>query len=286
MLKKITTFIFLFITGLTFLFANPEELKYFIKAYPDFTFETTYISAINDYIILVKNEKSSASFFWANGKMLPAEQLSKKDNYNPILYRYSKKIPDPQFFTLEEINLIVEYTSRNNRQNSGGIPPFFYDFIYDCATMRSAESHITSTTFLGKRINLHRKIKEPLKRVEEKINKMAETDDEVREFIDNLARTDCYNWREISDSGKKSLHSIGIAVDILPKGWGKKNLYWSWRRDIDNEKWMLLPLDRRWFPPQKVIEAFESEGFVYGGKWINWDNMHFEYTPEIILYNE
>jgi hypothetical protein len=49
---------------------------------------------------------------------------------------------------------------------------------------------------------------------------------------------------------------------------------------------MLLDLDRRWMPPQKVIEIFESHGFIWGGKWIIWDNMHFEYRPEVILYNK
>ena len=39
---------------------------------------------------------------------------------------------------------------------------------------------------------------------------------------------------------------------------------------------------RRWIPPKAVIEAFESEGFIWGGKWTLWDNMHFEYRPELL----
>ena len=30
------------------------------------------------------------------------------------------------------------------------------------------------------------------------------------------------------------------------------------------------------------IEIFEDEGFIWGGRWAVWDNMHFEYHPEII----
>ena len=41
-----------------------------------------------------------------------------------------------------------------------------------------------------------------------------------------------------------------------------------------------------WMPPQKVIEIFEEHGFIWGGKWIIWDNMHFEYRPEVILFNK
>ena len=78
---------------------------------------------------------------------------------------------------------------------------------------------------------------------------------------------------------------MGVAVDILPIGWDKKNLYWAWRRDIDPD-WMLLPLKKRWIVPDSVVKIFESEGFIYGGKWDLWDNMHFEYRPELILYTK
>jgi hypothetical protein len=35
-------------------------------------------------------------------------------------------------------------------------------------------------------------------------------------------------------------------------------------------------------PPSVVVEIFEKHGFVWGGKWYHFDNMHFEYRPEII----
>ena len=41
-----------------------------------------------------------------------------------------------------------------------------------------------------------------------------------------------------------------------------------------------------WIPPLAVIAVFESEGFIWGGKWGVWDNMHFEYRPELILLRE
>ena len=34
------------------------------------------------------------------------------------------------------------------------------------------------------------------------------------------------------------------------------------------------------------IDIFEDEGFIWGGKWMIWDNMHFEYHPELILFNK
>ena len=118
------------------------------------------------------------------------------------------------------------------------------------------------------------------------IFEQAKTNIEVNSFLEKLDSADSYSWRVISDSGNRSVHSMGLALDVLPKGWQQKNLYWAWRRDIDPQNWMLLDLDRRWMPPQKVIEIFESHGFIWGGKWIIWDNMHFEYRPEVILFNQ
>ena len=36
-------------------------------------------------------------------------------------------------------------------------------------------------------------------------------------------------------------------------------------------------------PPQPVIDAFERNGFVWGGKWLFFDPLHFEYRPETLL---
>ena len=32
-----------------------------------------------------------------------------------------------------------------------------------------------------------------------------------------------------------------------------------------------------------LVEAFEKNNFVWGGKWSHFDILHFEYRPEIIL---
>ena len=35
--------------------------------------------------------------------------------------------------------------------------------------------------------------------------------------------------------------------------------------------------------PKELIEAFENNNFVWGGKWGHFDILHFEYRPEIII---
>jgi hypothetical protein len=35
--------------------------------------------------------------------------------------------------------------------------------------------------------------------------------------------------------------------------------------------------------PKEIVRIFEKNNFVWGGKWVHFDMMHFEYRPEIIL---
>ena len=47
-----------------------------------------------------------------------------------------------------------------------------------------------------------------------------------------------------------------------------------------------MPYDKRWHPPKEVVKVFEKYGFIWGGKWHNYDTIHFEYRPELIIYNK
>ena len=34
--------------------------------------------------------------------------------------------------------------------------------------------------------------------------------------------------------------------------------------------------------PQAIVDAFEAERFIWGGRWYHYDTMHFEYRPELL----
>lgn len=281
--------------------SEPAELALLRRAYPHIEFTCVYDDVQKDFKIELARKKAKTSqtaapasarhiastpqtavFYWADGRMLPLEKLGKKESYWKLMYTYAKDIPDPAHFSKQDIQRLRNFSSAENRSRQAGVSLDFFNAVYDSATRQSTESHIKRVSFLGKYTNAHEWIFAPLARVENKIHELAKIDSEVRGFVDTLARVDSYNWREIGDRASRSFHSYGIAVDVLPRGWGQKNIYWAWRRDIDPDGWMTLPLDKRWMPPLKVIEAFESEGFIWGGKWPIWDNMHFEYRPELI----
>ena len=217
--------------------------------------------------------------------MLPASELANKENYWSLLYNYDKELFDPANYTESERERIKEFGSAESRKNGAGTPMFFFDAIYDSGSRRSLEQHIVRLSFLGNRTNVHERMKEPLLKVEEKIFELAKTSPEVKTFLDNIKSNDAYQWRIIAGTNRKSFHSLGIAIDVLPKSQGGKQIFWSWAKDKYPDTWMLVPLKNRWMPPDSVIKIFEEEGFIWGGKWIIYDNMHFEYHPELIEYN-
>jgi len=268
----------------------PTGISVLRIAYPDIFFKAVYDGARRDWRIeLIRSGKmagtDAVTLYWAEGKLLPEEELDNKEKYWPVLYRYTKKIPDPDGFTEEDIERIKEFTSKETRRNGAISPLFFFNAVYDSTSRGSVETHIVRVSFLGKKVSVHERIVEPLNRVEARIRRAAADSKDVQQFIDSLSRLDGYYWREIRDRYTRSFHSLGIAVDILPRGWQQKTLYWAWQKDKDPDGWMMTPLADRWIPPLAVIRAFEEEGFIWGGKWTVWDNMHFEYHPELILYH-
>lgn len=63
----------------------------------------------------------------------------------------------------------------------------------------------------------------------------------------------------------------GILIDLNPALGG----YWKW-----GGAEAMRDMARRHKYLAAIVEAFESEGFIWGGKWYHFDLMHFEYRPE------
>lgn len=79
-----------------------------------------------------------------------------------------------------------------------------------------------------------------------------------------------FYWRKIAGENRLSPHSYGIAVDfgvkIAP--------YWRWAR--------INPHPKQKSYPGEIVRIMEDHGFIWGGKWHEYDLMHFEYRPELI----
>jgi hypothetical protein len=113
---------------------------------------------------------------------------------------------------------------------------------------------------------VHRKIKEPLERVAARVDAAMKRDPSLARFFDSLGGT--FNWRPIAGTDMLSMHAWAIAIDLDTT----RANYWHNERTIAWKNQY----------PQALVDAFEAEGFVWGGRWYHYDTMHFEYRPELL----
>jgi hypothetical protein len=82
-----------------------------------------------------------------------------------------------------------------------------------------------------------------------------------------------YNCRAIAGTNRMSMHAFGAAIDISTA----TTDYWLWNKPAGGR----YPYRNR--VPFEIVEIFEQQGFIWGGKWYHYDTMHFEYRPELFL---
>ena len=235
-----------------------------------------------DWTIRAGNE----TYYWAGGRMLPASLKDRTDLYSPFTFEiYPDTIPSPEIYSPQYTEALRAHGKMESMRGEDDLHRGFQAAIFGGINRREIESQLRQIDFLGKRISAHRDITQALERIDTAIRaeaavEAAESGGKIAAFISSIGQMGGYNWREIRGSNRMSYHSWGLAVDIQPKDAEDKAVFWLWE-SARNENWMLIPLSDRWMPPAAVIEAFEREGFVWGGKWALYDTMHFEYRPEL-----
>jgi hypothetical protein len=137
------------------------------------------------------------------------------------------------------------------------------------ATYRSQPkaSALTWIRFLGSPVRVHRKIAAALGRVAERLERARRTDPRLVPFLRRLSGG--YVERKIAGTDRASAHAFGVAIDLDTA----LSDYWRWQKNP--------PLRWRNRIPQAIVDAFEAEGFIWGGRWYHYDTMHFEYRPEL-----
>lgn len=203
-----------------------------------------------------------------DGRMLGDGHLDETDDYDPFFYRYSLE-PLREPLPLED-------------------SPAQSTDVLEVLFGRSEDEirrHCESVTFLNRRLFVNTLAAGPLQAVEAEILGVAKQDPAVAGWIEGLEIAFSFMNKEIAGSASRSYHAWGLALDLVPSSYDGKQVYWRWSRVFNREGWHRIPLAERWSPPRTVVEAFERHGFVWGGKWVHFDAMHFEYRPEILSYN-
>jgi len=114
-------------------------------------------------------------------------------------------------------------------------------------------------------VPVHRRAAPAFRAVFMDLEKIASADPAAARFVDTLGGT--YNDRNIAGTHRKSAHAFGIAIDLNPA-------LAQYHQNVPGGAWR-TPV------PETIVQAFESRGFVWGGRWYHDDTMHFEYRPEL-----
>jgi len=253
-------------------------MKALLEAYPDRIEKVEFRN--DDWAVLLRG----IWYYYAEGRLLPEDKKDKITEYRSLqFYHYPAELPAWTQPTPEEIARFRNWTA-NRRQSTVRRSSYFLDALWRASNRIETESRLVRITFLGRRTRVHYAIQENLALVETKILSLAETQSEVQAWINSLGTLEGWHWRNIADTQSRSYHSYGLAIDLLPRNLGRRQTYWLWTSQY-REDWWNVTYNERYHPPATVVGAFETYGFIWGGKWQLFDTMHFEYRPEILVLN-
>lgn len=142
------------------------------------------------------------------------------------------------------------------------------DAVFKATYGASADKvDVVKIQFLGQSLEVHRKVVKVFAAVEKRLTALIAKDPTVKPHLVGVGGT--FNWRNIAGTERPSSHSYGVSMDINVK----HSHYWRWAKG---------PISWKNEIPQSIVDAFEAEGFIWGGRWYHYDTMHFEYRPELL----
>jgi hypothetical protein len=145
----------------------------------------------------------------------------------------------------------------------------FFDKMYGDCSKGEVERKMQKVAWLphagggAVRITTVNGVAEHLRAVSEALDLLPK---ELRKYAFPSAGT--YNCRTVKDTGNRSMHAWGAAIDLNTQF----SDYWLWSKGGAYRNRM----------PFEIVEIFERNGFIWGGKWGHFDTMHFEYRPELL----
>jgi hypothetical protein len=234
-----------------------------------------------DWALLV----GSQWFYWARGRLLGEELKDKLWEYSPYsFYPYYLGEIKPREITPEILRIIQD---RAAREKDPPIPrhPGFYDALWNSEVDPTTFDRTGFIYYFGNRARVHREIIPLIEGIIKEMEAEIKNNPTLREFTNSLELLSGWNYRTIAGTLTRSMHSYGLALDFEPYSYRGSETYWRWARRRKADWWNIKEEDR-WAIPQVIIDAFEARGFIWGGKWLFYDTMHFEYRPEIQIYNQ
>jgi D-alanyl-D-alanine carboxypeptidase len=141
----------------------------------------------------------------------------------------------------------------------------FFNHIYGDCTKGEVEKNLVDVKWYGGKILKATRINGVAQQLQQVADEIQKAGKEVELAAAPSAGT--YMCRMIDGTKRQSAHGFGIAIDVNLK----VSDYWRWRKGSYRNR-----------VPQGLVDIFENHGFIWGGKWLHYDTMHFEYRPEML----
>ena len=198
--------------------------------------------------------KDSTRMVWDDGRVKAGEELLDDPDLEDIFAQ-----PYPR----SSVVFQVDYDPGRCRPNA------FFMKIYG-GSEAEVRARLVPVAWFGQELQFNREAgaAAALERVANRLAKSPE----VLPYLTPSAGT--FNWRVVAGTQRLSNHSFGIAIDLNVS----HAHYWRWSKEFKAGK----PLVYQNKIPLRIVQAFEAEGFIWGGKWYHYDTMHFEYRPELL----
>jgi hypothetical protein len=230
-----------------------QDLLCLLIAYPEFI---TNIEENNGYVYLVMK----------SGKKLKYDDKTSK-NAQEKLANPDLQDTLEQFYPLSEVKSIMEENFDPGRFRCYGLLSEVYG-----TSKQAIESNLSKVNvgYGNYQFNINNNAAHSLANVMKELLPLSQRNQNVRKCLFPCSGT--FNYRVISGTSRLSPHAFGIAIDLA----SDKRDYWKWAsKDAGGKRLASYP--------NELVEVFENNGFIWGGKWSHFDILHFEYRPEIIL---
>ena len=243
---------------------QPEELNYNMKAkrdvlclmlaYPEYITGVYRSKEGNIYIVM----KSGRTVIYDDKKIKTPEELLGSADLQDML---------EQSYPLANIDSLMDKDCDPGRHR---IYPLLKE-VYG-GTQSEIKKNLINVKFGGRNYQFNRNngAADSLTAVMQELVPLARSNGRIGSYVFPPSGT--FNYRHISGTGLLSAHSFGIAIDLV----SDRKDYWKWASRKEGQK-------RLTSYPKEIVDIFEKNGFVWGGKWGHFDILHFEYRPEIIL---
>jgi len=231
-----------------------QDILCLMMAYPEYI---TDIDAEADGRVYLVMKSGKKLLYDDKRQKSPAEKLSNADLQDML----------EQIYPLLPVRSVLEENYDPGRCRVYGL----FSEVYG-SSQKAVEAKLVNVNsgYSNYRFNSSNKASESLKTAMKELIPLAKGNQAIRNCVFPSSGT--YNYRLIAGTNQLSPHSYGIAIDLAVNN----KDYWRWSSKADGDK-------RLSSYPSEIVEVFERNNFIWGGKWGHFDIMHFEYRPEIIV---